>query len=276
MLLSKIKSLMSNNRAFRENSQFLLELLLSENKHFNPIDFLDKSNQASNFACVCVSMGIAQEMESMRNNFFDENKFFETYFNIYSTALENYKSITSGTLRQITFDEANVFYPMVMDKQFINKLVSNQQNKNTALSFIDQIKQSHSFGIILRDSIAFIIIHHQNDDYIVIDPHIEYCGILSKNNVYRYVVYDGIWDLDVYILGQFETKPIDTKTVPPIQPFQPLPPTGPKPNSGFVTLSVTTPSLTSETPELKTDVTSDVPKINEIDSQINNLSIDNN
>ena len=61
-----------------------------------------------------------------------------------------------------------------------------------------------SYAIILRDEIAFAIIHYKDDEYILIDPHVEYCGIMSKNAINRYATYDGIWDFNINILTPIE------------------------------------------------------------------------
>ena len=191
----------------RENSEFLLNLILEENQHLNPIDFIDKADKSSNFACVCVSLAIFEKINEIKNVFTNLDQFVPAYFEIYASALENYRSIVGNSLRQIYFDEAKIFYPTEMTTNTINKLVTDANNKSAAMQFLDAIKGSGA--IILRDEIAYVIIHHEGDNYIVIDPHVEYCGILSKAGVYRYTTYDGIWDFDVSLLMKNTT--VDNK-----------------------------------------------------------------
>lgn len=183
-----------------QNSEFLLGLLLEENKHLNPIDFIDRQNKASGYSCMCVSLGVSQQFESIRNSFFLFDKFTEQYFNIYATALDNYHSIVGDTLRQVYFDEANNFYHQDVNTVPMNTLVSDATNKETAINLLETIKNDHSYAIILRDEITFTVIHYENDNFIVIDPHVEYCGILSKTGVYRYVTYDNVWNFNVYVM----------------------------------------------------------------------------
>lgn len=179
----------------QENSGFLLNLLLEENHHLNPIDFIDKNDKTSNFACVCVALAIGEKFMDIKSIFLDTDKFLSVYFPIYATALENYRSLVGDNLRQIYFDEAKIFYPAELISISTMKLVSDESRRDSALQFLDNIK--NSYAIILRDEIAFVIIHYEADKYIIIDPHVEYCGIMSKNAVYRYTTYDGIWDFDV-------------------------------------------------------------------------------
>ena len=188
----------------KENSEFLLGLLLEENKHLNLIDFIDRSDRTTSYACVCVSMGIGESYNDLKNVFTNTDQFSSKYFDIYASALENYRSIVGTDVRQIYFDEAKIFYPTPYSTITITKLVSNANNKNNAMQYLDSIK--NSYAIILRDEIAFIIIHYNADDYIVIDPHVEFSGILSKTGVYRYVTYDLIWDFDVSILLPTKTN----------------------------------------------------------------------
>ena len=182
----------------RENSEFLLNLILEENQHLNPIDFIDKTDKSNNFACVCVSLAIFEKYQEIKDTFTNLDEFSSIYFQIYASALENYRSIVGNNLRQIYFDEAKIFYPTELTTNNISKLVTDENNKAIAIHFLDSIKGS--YAIILRDEIAYVIIHQDGDNYIVIDPHVEYCGILSKSGVYRYTTYDGIWDFNVSLL----------------------------------------------------------------------------
>ena len=176
----------------QHNSEFLLNLLLEENKHLNTIYFIDRTDKSTNYACVCVALAIGEHFETIKENFMDNEQFCEKYFIIYTNALENYRSIVGTTIRQIFVDEAKIFYPKSFVITTLSNLVTNPVQN---LDSID-----NSYAIILRDEIAFTIIHYKDDDYILIDPHIEYCGIMSKDAIYRYITYDGIWDFSVSIL----------------------------------------------------------------------------
>lgn len=183
-----------------QNSEFLLDLLLNENKHLNLVDFIDRQNQASTYSSICVSLGISQQFEPIRDVFTNAEVFVEKYFVIYATALDNYHSIVNNNLRQVYFDEANHIYKLQMNMITTDALITDQNNRNAAINLLENVKNNHSYAIFLRNEDAFIVIHYENDHFIVIDPHIEYCGILSKTGVYRYVVYDDIWNFNVHII----------------------------------------------------------------------------
>ncbi|XWV25659.1 putative ORFan [Tupanvirus deep ocean] len=190
----------------QHNSEFLLGLLLEENKHINPIDFIvDKQNKARNYCCVCVALGVCENADKIRSTFKSVDDFSAEYFNVYVSALDNYHSIVRNDLRQIFVDEAKVFYPQKFQTTTISSLVTNEANRANAMALLDSIKNKHSHMVIMRDEIAIVIIHYENDNYIVIDPHIECCGILSKTGVYRYVVYDSVWNFDVHLMVPEDT-----------------------------------------------------------------------
>ena len=197
----------------KQNSEFLLGLLLDENKHTNTMDFIDKSDKSANYACVCVSLALAQAHQDIKSNFTNSEEFFGKYFEIYASALENYRSIVGNDFRQIFIDEAKIFYPIDLATTSTKNLVSNATNKAQALAILDSIKDTNSYVIILRDDIAFIVISYEAD-YIIIDPHVEYCGILSKNSVYRYATYDSIWDFDVHFLTPVVQVPVEPNNEP--------------------------------------------------------------
>lgn len=185
--------------AAQHNTDFLTALLLDENKHFTPIDFISKGIDG-NYCCVCVSFGLASQYDKIRIAFGNEALFCSEYFDIYTTAVNNYWSIVGGTTRQILVDEARIFYPQLMDTFSTTNLVSNTINKQYIFTLLAQIAVSRSCMIVLRDENAFIVIHYEGDDYLIIDPHVEFCGILSSVGIYKYIVYDSIWDFDVHVL----------------------------------------------------------------------------
>jgi hypothetical protein len=182
------------------NSEFLLNILLEENKHLNLIDFIDKQDKANNYCCVCVSFAIAGQVDNIRNCFEKSDSFSALYFTIYSNALEIYRSIVGQNIRQILVDEAKKFYPQSVVTHTMNNLVTNETNRLNIFMLLENIKNDHSYMIILRNEIAFIVIHYNEDNFIIIDPHVEYCGILSKNGIYRYIVYDSIWNFDIHTM----------------------------------------------------------------------------
>jgi hypothetical protein len=155
-----------------------------------------------------VSLAIMEKFSEIKNSFTNLDQFSSTYFEIYANALENYRSIVGNNPRQIYFDEAKIFYPTELDTNNITKLVSDANNKAIADQFLDSIKDC---AIILRDEIAYAIIHLEADKYIIIDPHVEYCGILSKTGIYRYTTYDGIWDFNVALLTKNTKNISDNK-----------------------------------------------------------------
>lgn len=182
------------------NSQFLLGMLLEENKHLNPIDFIDKTDKATDFSCICVSLSIAEKYREIKDCFIDMNLFFSTYFDLYATALDNYRSIVGQSLRQVYLEEAKIFHQLDFDTFTTNNLVTDALKKKDALELFDTIRNNNSYAIILRDDIAFVVIHYNENDFILIDPHVEYCGILSSASIYRYIVYDNAWNFDVHVM----------------------------------------------------------------------------
>ena len=190
----------SNLMTTTHNSEFLLGLLLEENKHLNPIDFIDRQNKNSAYACMCVALGVAQQFDIIRDSFMDSESFAEKYFNVYAAALDNYHSIVGDNLRQVYLDEANIFYQLKLNTISTKSLISEPTNRDQAIELLDNVKNNHTFAIILRDEISFVAIHHENDNFIIIDPHVEYAGILSKTGIYRYAVYDTVWNFDVHII----------------------------------------------------------------------------
>ena len=190
----------------QQNSEFLLGLLLEENKHLNLIDFINKQDKASSYCCVCVSLACAFRSVELCESFTNMDSFSAMYFDIYASALENYRSIVGQSIRQILVDEAKIFYPQPMVTLTTNNLVTNHLNKQNVLDSLETVKNDHSYMIILRDDIAFIAIHHAGDNFIIIDPHVEYCGVLSKIGIYRYIVYDSIWNFDVHVM--MPVKPV--------------------------------------------------------------------
>jgi hypothetical protein len=145
-------------------------------------------------------MAIVEKIDEIRNSFVNSDSFIPLYFEAYVSALDNYRSIVGDSIRQISVEESSIFYPHEMSIYTSKELVSNEENKKTMMNYLDIIKNNHSCVIILRDEIAFVVIHHELDNYIIIDPHVEYTGILSRSGVYRYIVYDSVWDFDVHVL----------------------------------------------------------------------------
>lgn len=197
-MIKNIKNMSLNNE---ERGQFLLNLLLTDNKHVTILDFITETKQFSrNYACVCISVGMMESYKVIQTNFKDESQLIDAYLNIYTTAVANYETIIGGDIRQIFVDEAYKFYPLNLIQQTITNIVSNSQNKIQFTSLINNIKEKHSAAIILRNDEAFVIIHYENDDYIIIDPHLTCCGILTMDSICKYITFDGIWDFEVNIL----------------------------------------------------------------------------
>lgn len=200
--------------ASQQNSEFLLGLLLEENKHIQPMDFILKGDKVSDYCCICVTMAVAEQYEAVRDSFMSSENFIATYFPLYASALEQYRSIVGQDLRTILVDEAKIFYPIKLETMTFSHLISNHDNRNTVINLLENAKNDHSYIIILRDEIAFVVIHYENDNFIVIDPHVDCCGILSKTGVYRYIVYDVIWDFQVDLMIPEKPKNIPIENVP--------------------------------------------------------------
>lgn len=181
-----------------ENSDFLLGLILDDNIHLNTIDFIDKDNKSVGYACMCVSTAIVNQFEPIRSVFTNTILFAEKYFTIYAAALDNYHLVTNNDFRQIYFDEANI-YDLNLSMFPLKSLISDKNSKDRFYEFLANIQNNNSYAIILRDEIAYTIIHYQDDKFIIIDPHIEYSGIVSADTVYKYTIYNNIWDFDVYV-----------------------------------------------------------------------------
>jgi len=198
-----------------ERGQFLLNLLLTDNKYVTILDFINtETKQLSiNYACICVSVGMMESYKIIQTNFKDEPKLINAYLNIYTTAVTNYETIVGNDIRQIFVDETDRFYPINLKQQTITNIVSNLQNKTQITNIMNNIKEKHSAAIILRNDEAFIIIHYENDDYIIIDPHLASCGILTTDSIHKYITFDGVWDFEVNILTFDENQ---VPVIPPV------------------------------------------------------------
>jgi len=203
------------------SSDFLLGLILEENKHLNLIDFINKDNKACLYCCVCVSMAVANKYQRIQEIFTETDLFLSEYFEIYANAMDNYRSLVKTNIRQILIDEARIFYPLTLETKMITNLVTDPAQRVVYEQIMDQIKTNHSYVLLLRDDIVFVIIHYENDNFIIIDPHIEFCGILSAGRIYRYVTYDAVWDLSVRCLYPPVTE-TESVTVPTIDPAMEL------------------------------------------------------
>ena len=190
------------------NSDFLLNILLEGDKHLNIVDFMDK--QYGLFACVAISFALAEKYQEIQTCFTNAELFAEKYFIIYADALEKFRKITNDQNRQIFVDEALITFPLKLTTNVIKNLSSNTDNKKNAQNLFNLIKNKHNYVLILRDDIMSIIIHHADNEYIIIDPHVEYSGIATDNQILRYVTYDGIWDYDVHIFVPEESFTINT------------------------------------------------------------------
>lgn len=184
-----------------EDSEFLLGILLEENKHVNIFDYVIKDN-TNNYYCLCVCLEIIKNKDDISNSFFESNLFLEKYFDIYANGLSNYYKIidSSSGSRQVYLDEALTQYDLKMTTTTMSLLLTNEENRNAIVSILENIKLNHSYAIILRNEIAFTIIHHISDEYILIDPHVEYSGILTQKGIFKYLVYDDIWNFDVSVI----------------------------------------------------------------------------
>jgi hypothetical protein len=191
-----------------ERGQFLLNLLLTDNKCVIILDFIntDTKQLSTNYACICVSMGMMDSYKVIQTNFKDEPDLINAYLNIYTTAIANYETIVENNIRQIFVDETYRFYPLNLKQYTITNIISNLQNKTRVINIMNNIKEKHSAAIISRNDEAFIIIHYENDDYIIIDPHLTCCGILTMDSIYKYITFDGIWDFEVNIMTLNENQ----------------------------------------------------------------------
>jgi hypothetical protein len=184
----------------KENSQFLVNMLLESNSGMNIVDFMDTSDPRTNMACVCISRGVGESYEAIRSAFANSDEFCAKYFDLYMAGLENYSSITNGVMREIFLDEASIFYPSIYDQNTLTNTVTNAERKNQLMDLLQVIELCHSYAIILRDEIAFVVIHLESNNFILIDPHVESSGVVSIDQVYNYITYDKIWDFNVHVL----------------------------------------------------------------------------
>jgi hypothetical protein len=191
------------------NSEFLMGLFFECGKTMNIADFIDCKNEGTTRACVAVSMGIAQNYEGIRDSFENYDQFISLFTTVYFEGIENYNQIVhtgqnagKNINREITFEEALFFYPMELNTVHCKNLISNNDSKNQFYGDLLDIKQKNSYMIVLRDSVAFVVISvsPDTDEYIVIDPHVSTTGILTTDLVYRFVTFDGIWDETIYIM----------------------------------------------------------------------------
>ena len=181
-------------------SNFLIGLFLEENNHLNPIDFIDKNNKISAYSSSFTALALAKEFEKIRDSFIDLNSFSEKYFEIYTASLEKYMSVTENKIRNFLFNETNNYYHLQTKVIITNSLIDNIANQQIVLGVLENTKNNHSYAIISRNEMTFIIIHYENDNFIVLDPYVECSGILSKDRVLKFITYDHIWNFDVHIM----------------------------------------------------------------------------
>jgi len=182
-----------------ENSLFLTQILLDSSLHTNIAEFLDVFDRENDNICICVTRSVGENHQQIRDAFITE-AFAEMYYNCYISGLEIYNTIADGKNIQLYLDQTDKYYDTQFKEIPIRQIVSNHEQYNILIKLLEEIKTDHTYCIILRDEIAIICIHFDDDNYILIDPHVETSGIVPIDALIRYVTYGGIWDFDIYLL----------------------------------------------------------------------------
>jgi hypothetical protein len=199
---------MSQTMKYAQNMIFLTNLLADENKCMIPMDFVDNTDPKILYMSNIFIMAFAYNYKIIREKLNESIDNFISYiFDLYVEVFNNYK--LSGIKTEISMDDAQIFYPITLIKTTCQNLVSVEINREMFNNYLNCIRDNHSFVVIKREISSFICIHHQNNDYIVIDTGIECCGILSQASIYKYVVYDGAWDFSVDLLTNPDKDLID-------------------------------------------------------------------
>lgn len=181
------------------DSEFLFNLLIKDNKHLIPIDFIDIKNKANNYACICVCFSLAQHYIEIRRIFLNQKQFLSKYLDIYVAAVESYITIVGKTFRQISLDEVQQFYSCKLSSITMTN-INEELNRLALMDYLNLVQINNSYFIISKNDISFIIIHYINDDFIIIDSHTLCAGILSKNNVYNYIIYNQNCDSNICLI----------------------------------------------------------------------------
>ena len=128
---------------------------------------------------------------------------------------------------------------MQLIQQLLNKLlfkiVSNEVTKTQLIELLQLVQLCNSYAIIIRNESAFCVIHTTDNKFILIDPHVPMSGIISLNDVYKYITYDGVWNFGVNVLIPIVTDAVQQTVVEsrdeqvpesiPVEFTQPLEPT---------------------------------------------------
>ena len=164
------------------------------------MQMLDFVQGDQSFASLSIALQLALQPDSIRDSIKSTEEFAETYMMLYFQGLDRYQAATGESKRAIGIEEALQLSTIPLEALTSDSLVSDVNRKQGALAAFDMVKERRSFAIFVRDDTAFIVIHAEDDNYILIDPHVAVCGILSRERIYRYLTYDSFWDLEVTML----------------------------------------------------------------------------
>lgn len=193
---------MTNNISLSLYNEFLLNLL-TEDQNSSHINFLDCNDTTTyGFASLIISFNISNIFSDIKQNFTNTEKFTDLYLNCCIDAMEKYHKLTNSISRHVYIDEYILNYPQKYTKHICHNLLSDKLSATIAYQIIDKCILNKSAAIVIRHDtdIAISVIYNDNNNFIVIDPHLNVCGILSIDRMIRFLTYDNTFDTSISIL----------------------------------------------------------------------------
>lgn len=179
--IKEVRLMAESYTLYQPLNQLLWNLLLEENKQINTVDYI--LEQVTDLSHLTVAFNCVKHRQSIVEGFNDSSKFYETYFNIYSTALETYRELVAALKpgEEINVDNIISFYARDLPMQSISLELPLATETNLTELF------NHPALIVVRNGRSFVVIQHDETQYIIIDPQTECIGMLSPQRLYTYV-----------------------------------------------------------------------------------------
>lgn len=179
--------------ALKQNEELLLNLLLDQGDRMHFVDFID-SNKF--FASICILVEMVKDHEKIKQGFFSrsETDFFDSYLDAYIRGCSLYQKIVGNTDRPVAIGEAidENQGGLRWQKRTVESLERQSDNDNFLGLFGKGVEDCEAM-IFSRNNMMFLAIRVADDKFIVIDPHINFCGLLDTNRMFRYLNLDGFW-----------------------------------------------------------------------------------
>ena len=180
------------------HAEFLQGLLFEAGKYFHISYIVDTSGgNRTRYACLPISYALAKVSDKLTESFKQESidVFDEHMTSAYLEGTDVYNSIVGNSERETFSDEVEIFHDRKFNRFHI-KLTDNTE----LVGQLNNVASDKSHAIIIRDSNAFFVVYHESGNFLIIDPHIQYCGLLPINYLVRYITYDNVWKNNIYII----------------------------------------------------------------------------